>query len=118
MFGLGGVFGYRVALDFFAGVFDIFLYPSRGVTAGLRDVHSATCAELVLNTRFLCRGLLVFDRSKNGLHFAQWFQTAADAIFFESPGSAVSFSLNVRDIRLVVSLIQFSFAGILVFLDG
>jgi hypothetical protein len=100
MFGLRGVFGYLGALDFYAGVFDIFLYPSRDVTASLTDVHSATRAECVVNTRFLCWGLLVFDRSENVLHCSQWFLTAADALFFYSPGSAVCCSLNVRNIRL------------------
>jgi hypothetical protein len=41
--------------------------------------------------------------------------TAADALFFESPGSVVCCSLNER---VVITLIQFSFEGVLVLLDG
>lgn len=88
------------------------------MTSSLTDVQSAIHAERVVNTNFCVGDCIVFDLSENDLHFVQWFLTAADALFFESPGSVVCCSLNIVDISLAVSLIQFSFEGVLVFLDG
>lgn len=62
--------------------------------------------------------MLVFDRSENDLYFAQCFLPAADALFFDSPGSVVSCSLNVRDISLVVLLNPIFLSRCSCFLDG
>jgi hypothetical protein len=39
---------------------------------GMTAVHSTTGAWDLLNTRFVCLGLPVFDLCKAGHHFAQW----------------------------------------------
>lgn len=59
------------------------------------------------NTRFLHQGLSVLDLSDTG-HF-EGFTDGEDLSFLVQPGNSAYCSLNVRGIRLVVSLMHFPF---------